>query len=262
LFCLSDSSGNRTYKATVPVPSTADGPWRVDTVVFGTSYYLDPRSFGLPDATLTVSGTHRPRLRMSVAPQPLVYPSRDVSVTVRASFDDTGAPVVTRWISVTDDGGSLGPCGECPGNTDAKGRIVRRLTLNSRSVIAEMPMSAPGFYDAWPYYSASFLPVVVLPVLSAAPAKGSVPQGTTTSVNGSAVASGVQTWYFSPRIGVDLQRLVGRLWRTVSRSTIRPNGRFSLSATPPEGRNYYRVSLPAQQDLAAATSSTFVIRGT
>lgn len=59
LTCVADNDGVRTYKATVPVPSTADGPWRLDAVVFGTMYY-DPRSFNLPDATLVVTGTHRP----------------------------------------------------------------------------------------------------------------------------------------------------------------------------------------------------------
>jgi hypothetical protein len=81
-------------------------------------------------------------------------------------------------------------------------------------------------------------------------------------VNGRAAAVSIQAWYYSPRITVDLQRLVGRHWRTVSGGTIRPNGRFTLVATPPKGRNSYRVSLPAQQNLAAATSRSFVIRGT
>jgi hypothetical protein len=263
LSCVTDNGGVRTYKAIVPVPSTADGRWRVDNVVFGNTYYLDPRTFGLPDAALAVTGTHRPRLRISVAPQPLPYWAHDVTVTVRASFDDTRAPVTTRWISVTDDGGSLGPCGECRGNTDAHGRIIRRLTLSTqRMVIADMPLSAAGFYDAWPSYSATFAVVVAEPEVSASPAKSRVPHGTNVGVEGRAVSSAVQVWYFTPRIVVNLQRLVGRHWRTVSKSTIRPNGRFTLPATPPKGRNLYRVSLPAQQELAASTSGTFLIRGT
>ena len=73
LSCVGDSGGVRTYQAVVPVPSTADGPWRV--VPSPRQRLLgDPRTFGLPDAALTVRGTHRPRLRVSVAPEPLVYP--------------------------------------------------------------------------------------------------------------------------------------------------------------------------------------------
>jgi 5-hydroxyisourate hydrolase-like protein (transthyretin family) len=61
---------------------------------------------------------------------------------------------------------------------------------------------------------------------------------------------------------VGLQRLVGRHWRTVSEGTIRRNGRFTLVATPPKGRNLYRVAFPTQQTFASATSRTFTIRGT
>ena len=59
-----------------------------------------------------------------------------------------------------------------------------------------------------------------------------------------------------------LQRLVGKHWRTVSEGAIRPNGRFTLVATPPKGRNLYRVGMPTQQTFGSATSRTFVIRGT
>jgi hypothetical protein len=48
----------------------------------------------------------------------------------------------------------------------------------------------------------------------------------------------------------------------VSAGSLRDNGRFTLLATPPKGRNSYRVSLPAQQNLAAATSPVFVVEGT
>lgn len=263
LSCRSESGGVRTYSAVVPVPSTADGAWRVDAVSFANTYYLDPRTFGLPDATLAVTGTHRPRLRISVAPQPLVTPARDVRVTVQASYDDTRAPVTTRHISITDDGGSLGPCGRCPGTTDAHGRIVRRLALTDfRQVIADMPISAPGFYDFWPSYSSLAVPIVVQPVLAAAPASNSARHGTDVGVDGRAAATAVRAWYFNPRVLVVLQRLVGRHWRSVGQGSVRPNGRFGLVATPPRGRNSYRVALPAQQGLAAAASRTFIVRGT
>jgi hypothetical protein len=47
----------------------------------------------------------------------------------------------------------------------------------------------------------------------------------------------------------------------VSAGTIRPSGRFTLLATPPKGRNLYRVGLPQQQHFATTHSRTFVIRG-
>jgi len=265
MSCVLDSGGVRTRRADILVPSTADGPWRVSDVDFANALDLDPRAFGLPDATLAVSGTRRPRLRISVRPQPLVYPGRDVRVTVQATYDDTRAPVTTRWIGITDDAGGVGGCGgPCTGNTDSNGRVVRRLTLTDfRQVIAWMPVSGgTAGYDWVQVYSSTYAPVVVQPALSAAPAKGSARHGTNVDVNGRAVAVAVHSWTFSPRIKVGLQRLVGRHWRTVSEGTVRPSGRFTLVATPPKGRNLYRVGLPAQQGLAATTSRTFTIRGT
>jgi hypothetical protein len=262
--CVSDTGGVRTRRADILVPSTADGPWRVVEIDFGNAYDVDPRNAGLPDATLVVTGTHRPRLRISVRPQPLVYPARDIRVVVQATYDDTREPVTTRWIGITDDGGTVGGCGQCTGNTDANGRVVRRLTLtSSRLVIAYMPLKG-GFraYDAVPIHAELATKVVVQPALSAAPVKSSVRHGTNVSVNGRAVAVTVQNWGFQPRIKVYLQRLVGRHWRTVNEGTIRPSGRFTLVATPPKGRNLYRVTMPDQQTLGSAKSGTFGIRGT
>lgn len=262
MSCVSENAGVRTYRAAVPVPSSGDGSWRVRYVEFANYYFFDPRDFDLPDATVTVSGTHRPRLRVNVRPQPLAYPARDVTVTVRATYDD-GSPLTNRWIGVTDDAGGIGACGSCPGNTDAHGRLVRRLHLTDfRQVVAFMPLSAPGFYDEVPMSSLLWTPIVVQPALSAAPARSSVPHGANVGVAGRVVAVAVQNWPIKPRITVGLQRLVGRHWRTVSESTVRGNGRFTLVATPPKGRNLYRVGFPTQQTFGSATSATFVIRGT
>jgi hypothetical protein len=263
MSCVSDSGGVRTRRADIPVPSTAHGPWRVSDVDFDNSTDLDPRDLGLRDATLAVTGTHRPRLRISVRPQPLVYPARDVRVTVQATYDDTRAPVTTRWIGITDDGGGIvGGCGRCHGNTDSNGRVTVRLMLTDfPQAIAWMPLSGTPPYDWTPVYSGLFAPIFVQPALSAAPAKATVRHGTEVDVNGRALAVTVHSWPAKPRVRIGLQRLVGRHWRTVSEGTVRPRGRFTLVATPPKGRNLYRVGLPTQQTFASATSRTFTIRG-
>jgi hypothetical protein len=64
---------------------------------------------------------------------------------------------------------------------------------------------------------------------------------------------------------VQLQRLYGRHYRTVATGTVRSTGRFTLTATPPKGLNYYRVLFPAgrrSQPLAASSTRPFTIRGT
>ncbi len=260
--CVADSGGERTYRAVVPVPSSAHGAWRVRVINFRDTYGLDPRTFGLPDATLTVTGTHRPRLRISQSPRPLPYPQRTVTLIVQASFDDTREPLVGQRVDIMWD--IVTGCSSCSGTTDAKGRVMVTVTLtDSRSLLARMQIRAPGFYDWRPDYSFLTTSVVVQPVLVAAPAKGSVPKGTNVAVDGRAGAVAVQRWPSDPRVRVYLQRLVGRYWRTVGESTIRPNGRFTLVATPPRvGTNVYRVTVPPQQDFGSARSGTFTIRGT
>jgi hypothetical protein len=164
---------------------------------------------------------------------------------------------------VWHDAAGPGGCDNCSGTTDAKGRLVRAVTLtDSRQLLAQMPIGIVGPYDWSPDYSFLYAYVVVQPALSAAPAKSSVRHGTNVDVGGRAVAVGVPYWPLRPRTRVGLQRLVGRHWRTVSEGTIRQNGRFTLVATPPRGRNLYRAAFPKQQTFVSATSRTFVIRGT
>jgi hypothetical protein len=155
-----------------------------------------------------------------------------------------------------------GDCAGCVGTTDAHGRFVHRLTpVGLRDAWASLPIDTPGWVDLPPLYSSLHHAVVVRPALFAAPAVGAVRHGTTTRVDGRALAVAT-TWDVRPRVRVALQRLVGRHWRTVGAGVVRPSGRFTLLVTPPEGLTTYRVTMPALRDLAAATSRPFVLRGT
>jgi hypothetical protein len=268
LSCVSDSDGVRTYRAVVPVTSTAHGSWRFSYVsLAGAPYDLEPETSGLPAPGLTVTGSHRPLLRFALTPQPLPYPGRAVTLTVRATFDDTGAPVVGQFISVAYD--TTTACSGCSGSTDAGGRLVRKVTVPGHAqLLAHTPVD-PSRPDS-PDYSSISKMMTVQPALVASPARSSTRHGTDVAVNGRAFLVGIQDWAFKPRAQVVLQRLVGRHWRTVDwdNGGVRPTGRFTLVATPPKGRNYYRVSMPAQQNAeplqnyAGATSRIFVIRGT
>jgi hypothetical protein len=261
LACVSDSGGMRTYRASVPVASTTHGTWRFWYVRLDSDPYdLDLRTVGLPAPTLGVTGSHRPRLRFALTPHPLPYPGRTVTMTVRATFDDTGAPVVGQFTDVTY--GGVTPCPGCSGTTDAKGRMVRPVPVTDhRQVVARMPLKAPGFLGWSPVYSVMTRDVVVQPALTASPARSSVPHGTNVDVNGQAFVVGVKDWSFKPRADLVLQRLVGRHWRTVSWSGVRPTGRFTVVATPPKGRNLYRVLMGSQHDFGPGTSRAFLIRG-
>jgi hypothetical protein len=257
MHCVAVTADAHTLRAVVHVPSSAHGSWRVSCVMLVPTCY-DPRTAGLPDATLAVTGTHRPRLRLTLAPQPLPHPQRTVTATVRASYDDTDAPVVGRLVGVNAvrGGGSLG-------RTDRHGRFVHAVTLgDARYARAYLPIGAARFADWITEYAGVGRIVVVRPAVLAQPAKNVVRQRTNVSVEGHAKAVGVPSWALTPRAKVYLQRVVGRRWRTVSEAEVRPSGRFTLIATPPKGLNTYRVSMPPQHALAAATSARFTIRGT
>ncbi|MDX6283487.1 MAG: hypothetical protein QOH03_4558, partial [Kribbellaceae bacterium] len=95
-------------------------------------------------------------------------------------------------------------------------------------------------------------------IVTAAPAKTSVPAGETVLVNGSAKGG-----YAPVPRPATLQRLYGSVWRGVSSATVRQSGRITLTAPPaPVGTISYRVYLPAFGHYQAGASKTFVIRST
>jgi hypothetical protein len=251
-----------THQAVISVPSTAHGPWRVTAFEFGLNgLVVDPRDSSLPDATLDVTGTHRPRMRFGMSPRPLPYPRHDLRVTARVTYDDTRAPIAGRWVSFGAD--SLCTDEYLPPvniRTNAQGYAVWRVTIPGPELLcAEMflPAAPRGDYTGW-YAAAGSFPVIGA-TLSAAPSKSAVHRHTKTAVNGRVLA--IDTGR-TQDARVVLQRLVGRHWRSVSDGKVRSNGRFTLYASPPKGRNSYRVTLPAQGALAASTTKAFVLRGT
>jgi hypothetical protein len=244
--------GSGTYQGVVPVPSTATGGWRVSAISepFSADRNViarDPRQDGVPDALLTVHGTHLPRLRLSVQPQILPYPQTQYTVT--ATFTtDTGAPLAGRPIRFSErptDDCNLGN-GGVP--TDANGRAFHTLSWAAASSVcvwAGLPVGPM-------YYGTAFAGGDIAPrygvKLAAAPAGTSVKRGASVLVNGNVAAVGT-TPLRAAAAGthVRLQWLFGRTWRNVNLAYVTTSGRFHLVATPPDpGRNIYRVWFPSQ----------------
>jgi hypothetical protein len=61
---------------------------------------------------------------------------------------------------------------------------------------------------------------------------------------------------------VQLQRLVGRHWRTVKRAKVRTSTRFTITANPPVGVDHHRVAFPRSISYGPSASRTFTITGT
>ena len=143
-------------------------------------------------------------------------------------------------------------------NTDAHGRIVRRLTL-TRSLLrrSESPITTWLLRGVAVFIHGLHLRLVAKPEVSWTPATNSAGSGTGVTIDGRHLGTALGSWNSSPRFRVNLQRRVGRHWRAVSESTIRS----SAVATPLQGRN--RAPWRGRRGHpASARSHTFVIRET
>jgi hypothetical protein len=257
------SSG--TFSGTVRVPSSAHGDWRVGFVgwpaPFGAA--IDVRSAGVPDATLSVTGTHRPRMRYSVSPQPLPYPQTRATVRVLISFDDTRTPVAGLPVGFGLDNSCaerIGP--DVTVRTDPHGvatRSIRVFGLYGSCAWAPFPGSTA--FLSFPGWATAGGRLRLGTVTSASPSRTSARRRSPVAVTGKATAI-VVPLAANGAAAVALQRRVGRDWRTVGGGVLRANGHFTLTANPPRGRSLYRVRLENSYWYASSTSRTFTITGT
>jgi hypothetical protein len=251
--------GSGTYQGVVPVPSTATGTWRVsevrDAFMLEMDYFTrDPRQDGVPDALLTVHGTHLPRLRLSVQPPILPYPQTKYTVTALFTTD-TGAPLAGRRIGFDELPTEACKLGNRGVPTDARGRAFHAITWEGRwgvCVWAPLP-NAPDYPGTG--FASGLVGGRYAVKLGAAPASTSVKRGTSVPVNGNVVA-------VRPPAGthVRLQRLVDRTWRNVNIANVHLSGRFHLVATPPDrGRNTYRVWFPSRGPFVGTVTRSILI---
>lgn len=217
---------------------------------------IDPTTV-ISTPSISVQSSHRPAVKMSFSPDPAT-PGTSVTQYISVTDSETGAPVSYAPLRLAFDNQCVESTGE-PARTGLFGTYQRVLTG------AE---STPGGYCAWVAGDDSFrnveYPTKIAAVnrsirfryvVTAAPARTWVPAGTNVKVTGTAKpGAGYKT--------LQLQRLSGGTWVTVNTTTVDPNGRYTVLATPPRRATFsYRVHAPAD-DNAAGTSATFTIRGT
>jgi hypothetical protein len=264
LAILRRSSGSGsagTFTGTVQVPSSAHGSWRVALIgwpgPFGPA--IDVTTSGLPPATLAVTGTHRPRMRFSVVPQPVPYPQTRAVARAAMSFDDTRAPISGLTVGFGTDNSCaerIGP--DATVRTDSHGVAARRITVSGPWVTcAWVPFPGSSRELSNPGWAVGAGLPRLGTVTSAAPSRASARRRTAVPVTGHVAALVVPA-----RNPVQLQRLVGRTWRTVNTALVRSSARFTVTANPPRGRNYYRMTFPGTTEYGPSTSSTFTITGT
>ncbi|MFG1906986.1 hypothetical protein [Kribbella sp. NPDC048928] len=245
-----------TWSGPLKVPSTANGTFKVTSVQTGPFYPGSETSFDpTPYAgqTLTVTGTHQPKITASVTPKvvPFYQP-----YTIKWAVTDaqTGKPYGIRIkVALLNNSGCVEYFGPRYTHlTDTNG--VATKTYPGSPVAPINCLVVPGD----PYVTAYLGFVAARPaIVAAVPSKTSAPVGSIVPVNGSVAGAPFNC-------PVQLQRLYGATqWRTVSTGAVRRSGRFTVNAQPAyKGSIPYRVYFPACKPYVAGASKAFSIRGT
>jgi hypothetical protein len=199
-------------------------------------------------------------MRLAVSPQPIPYPQTRATARAVVTFDDTRAPIPGFEVAF----GTAASCAGWPPlpavvvRTDRHGAAAHPIRVHGiDSVCAWGPLPGSSARESFPGWTTVPRYVTLGTVSSALPSRSSVRRRTPVPVTGRATALVVP----SGRM-VALQRRVGRHWRTVNTGKIRPSGRFTVTASPPLGRNLYRVQLQGGYGFGSSASRTFVITGT
>ena len=244
-----------TWTGTLNVASTANGTFKVTGVMTGPfgapdpGTPIDPTPFA--GQTVTVTGTHQPKLTASVIPK-VVPVGKSYSIRWAVTDAQTGKAYGSR---LTVGLGVDTPCAEGGAplyRTDTNGIVTKAYLATDANALN--CLQVPGK----PYVIAGQgLFVARSGAVTAGPAKTSAPVGSIVPVNGT-VAGGPAS------CPVNLQRLYGATqWRTVGTAKVRSSGRFTVNAQPAyKGQIPYRVSFPKCYEFVAGLSKAFSIRGT
>jgi hypothetical protein len=259
LFLTSGTAQDGVWSTTVNVPSTWHGEWTVDHLVVtdigGRSVWPNPARLGMP-TTFRVTGTHQPKLTLALAPA-IVVGSGKVTVSGRATFADTGKPIpgLPLYAGFMCEG--LYGWDEPNVVTDAKGNFRRTFRADESTLDLCIALPRPVLNDedtAASIYLSAY--AVIRYTATIVPARTSVKAGRNISVVG----------YLTPAEGgkVELQRLVGKTWKTVSTGQASHRGRYSVTATPPKvGSFKYRVRIAGNgYGRVTGFSKVVTLRGT
>jgi hypothetical protein len=250
------------WTALLPITSALKGlvkPTRI--LAYSTDFHLldvDPATV-LDVPGVTVRSSHRPAVDLTFPSEPLTR-GKPVVEHVRAWDTDTGLPWKNLPLVLGTDNGCVENTGaRSTARTGTAGTYQRTLSAASAPWLqcVWVPGATPPGGGEAPIIAAdSAFPRYSRFAVSAAPAKPAVPAGTNVDVNGSVRPVEVNKT-------VQLQRLSGRVWRTVGTGRVRASGRYTVVATPPGRAAYsYRVYAPGDSWAVGGSSKAIPIRGT
>jgi hypothetical protein len=248
LHRVSGTDDHATWRGEAYVPSMANGSLKLVGAVAQTyeSWRWVPWVTETPydGGTLTVKGTHIPKVTGVQVPKPAPY-NKPFKVKWTVTDSATGKPYGTR-VKMNAGGGEAG----CH---------LGDAVLTGTDGVVSTPGDGEYTCLHFPLGPTQYYGMVVQTqwarTVAAAPSKTSAKVGTIVPVNGTSAPQGNCT--------VDLQRLYGASqWRTVGSTKIRTSGRFTLNAQPSyKGKIPYRVLVPSCYGFVAASTKPFTITG-
>jgi hypothetical protein len=267
----SGTARDGVWSAEILVPATYHGRWQVTRVIAagdqGLVLDVDPREIGMT-RTLSVAGSHVPRLSFGFAPDPVVgnYPSVDVKGRITDS--DTGAPMSGMLLTLgaysAENCGAFGWGGSAATTTNAMGYYSFDDLAPDEGYYCVIQSAPPRATDIaqWRTTIALFRrgSPRIQPIIAARAERTPVRIGESVDVIGrvTPLHAGICDGCGPERIF--LERYVGGTWRRVESSLIRASGRYTLTATPPSvGNHRYRVFLPGRFTILPAHSRVVLI---
>ncbi|MFI5832607.1 hypothetical protein ACIA5A_02895 [Micromonospora sp. NPDC051300] len=252
LALTSGTPQDGTWSATVQVPSTWDGEWRVSRLVAvdGASNRLDVAPS--TDSKLTVTGTHKPAVTMRFVPDPLVGDG-PLTVEGRFYYQDTGKGIGDQPIYFGQDN----LCVEYPsppnGTTRADGTFSRVYpkglgVLHCVGILRPSNVSiAPSFIVGTGNFPR------VRPAVTIKASSTTVAPGKKVTFTGAVKPAG------SSGYRVELQQLRDGTWRKVTGASIDVTYTLSTRPTTP-GSVRYRVVTLNDDPALMGVSETVTVR--
>jgi len=255
---LSGTTG--TFSGVWRIAATRGGTWTLTDLIWlslAGIHHQDPRVS--PDATQTVTvvASQVPTATWALVPGTVpAYVNRNLPTTTvqraRVTFrTSTGAPIVGATVLWGTEYSCMDPMPPTLGGprwsdevklvTDAVGQVSGKLHLDFGPGQTCVSLLGPPATASDLSTSALVLRVLPYPhmyyrAVSAVPLARSVRVGRTVTIVGSASP------LTDANRGVELQRLVGRTWRTIATAPLRSSGRYTVSATlPVPGPVHFRV---------------------
>lgn len=262
------TSGPGVWTGVLNVPSTADGRLTVVSALPRRTHDDNAamtQATAHPGPTLTVHGSHQPRLTVKARPQPLDRGVSSYRISGRVVDSDTGRAYDEKLtLQVRYDGTCRRtlPCAVATDEDGWYGVTIPNVVYEDSdtrvvevSNVVSLRSEATDVLNRAQDIAAEYVPLRHGSMVTARAHRARVPAGETIKVTGRA-------WNVYEGGEVVIQRLTGgSRWRAVASGPVRSSGRYTVHLPVQRGRGLYRAYLPEADAWVSSRSGTFVVHG-